>query len=92
MKALAAEITQKFAKRLSKLGIVVKECTGDMQLTRQEIQQTQMLVTTPEKWDVLTRKGVGDVELVQLVRLLIIDEVHLLHDCPECLVAGDTIE
>jgi len=39
-----------------------------------------MLVTTPEKWDVVTRKSTGDVALTQLVRLLIIDEVHLLHD------------
>ena len=39
-----------------------------------------MLVTTPEKWDVVTRKATGDVALAQLVRLLIIDEVHLLHD------------
>jgi len=39
-----------------------------------------MLVTTPEKWDVVTRKSTGDIALTQLVRLLIIDEVHLLHD------------
>ena len=39
-----------------------------------------MLVTTPEKWDVVTRKSTGDVALARLVRLLIIDEVHLLHD------------
>lgn len=39
-----------------------------------------MLVTTPEKWDVVTRKGVGDVALSQLVKLLILDEVHLLHE------------
>lgn len=39
-----------------------------------------MVVTTPEKWDVITRKGTGDTELSQLVRLLILDEVHLLHD------------
>lgn len=39
-----------------------------------------MLVTTPEKWDVVTRKSTGDVALTQLVRLLIIDEIHLLHD------------
>ena len=40
----------------------------------------QMIVTTPEKWDVVTRKGTGDVSLSQIVRLLIIDEVHLLHE------------
>lgn len=50
-----------------------------MQLTKSEIAQTQMLVTTPEKWDVITRKGAGDVQLISLVKLLIIDEVHLLH-------------
>ena len=40
----------------------------------------QVIVTTPEKWDVVTHKGTGDVGLSQLVRLLIIDEVHLLHE------------
>ncbi|TVY15045.1 putative helicase [Lachnellula arida] len=80
MKALAAEITQKLGSRLAWLGIQVRELTGDMHLTKKEIVQTQIIVTTPEKWDVVTRKGTGDTELVQKVRLLIIDEVHMLHD------------
>lgn len=37
-----------------------------MQLTKAEIAATQMIVTTPEKWDVVTRKGVGDTELAQV--------------------------
>ena len=80
MKALAAEITEKLGKRLAWLGIRCREYTGDMHLTKAEIVQTQIIVTTPEKWDVVTRKGTGDTELVQKVRLLIIDEVHMLHD------------
>ena len=80
MKALAAEITEKLGKRLEWLGINVRELTGDMHLTKKEITQTQIIVTTPEKWDVVTRKSTGDTELVQKVRLLIIDEVHMLHD------------
>ncbi|KAI9689957.1 MAG: hypothetical protein M1822_009839 [Bathelium mastoideum] len=80
MKALAAEITEKLGKRLAWLGIQVRELTGDMHLTKAEIVQTQIIVTTPEKWDVVTRKSTGDTELVQKVRLLIIDEVHMLHD------------
>lgn len=104
MKALAAEMTKNFSKRLEGLGIKVRELTGDMQLTKSEIHETQvtlrdwvwqiivwqiifknivelqMLITTPEKWDVVTRKAVGDSALSQLVKLLIIDEVHLLHD------------
>ena len=80
MKALAAEMTDNFGKRLAPLGLTVKELTGDMQLSKSEIMKTQMLVTTPEKWDVVTRKGTGDLSLVQSVKLLIIDEVHLLHE------------
>ncbi|MCJ1277955.1 hypothetical protein MMC21_005769 [Puttea exsequens] len=80
MKALAAEITEKLGRRLAWLGIQVREYTGDMHLTKKEIVQTQIIVTTPEKWDVVTRKSTGDTELVQKVRLLIIDEVHMLHD------------
>ncbi|KAJ3568402.1 hypothetical protein NPX13_g6430 [Xylaria arbuscula] len=80
MKALAAEVTEKLGKRLAWLGICCREYTGDMHLTKSEVVQTQIIVTTPEKWDVITRKGTGDTELVQKVRLLIIDEVHMLHD------------
>jgi activating signal cointegrator complex subunit 3 len=79
MKALAAEVTANFGKRLQPLGLKVRELTGDMQLTKRELQETQMIVTTPEKWDVITRKG-GDVAVASLVRLLILDEVHLLAD------------
>ena len=78
MKALAAEITEKFGKRLAWLGIEVREFTGDMHLTKAEISRTQIIVTTPEKWDVVTRRGTGDTELVQKVRLLIIDEVSCI--------------
>lgn len=48
-----------------------------MQLTRAEIADSHMLVSTPEKFDVCTRKG-GDGSLANQVSLLIIDEVHLL--------------
>ncbi|XP_056637201.1 activating signal cointegrator 1 complex subunit 3-like isoform X1 [Diorhabda sublineata] len=79
MKALATEMVVNFSKKLAPIGITVKECTGDMQLSKKEIAETQMLVTTPEKWDVITRKGAVDTEVVGLVKLLIIDEVHLLN-------------
>ncbi|EGW31106.1 DNA-directed DNA polymerase [Spathaspora passalidarum NRRL Y-27907] len=80
LKALAAEIVEKYSKKLQWLGISVRELTGDMQLTHAEIMSTQIIVTTPEKWDVVTRKSNGDSELVAKVKLLIIDEVHLLHE------------
>jgi replicative superfamily II helicase len=39
---------------------------GDIQLTKTEIMNTQIIVTTPEKWDVVTRKATGDTELCQV--------------------------
>ncbi len=41
----------------SDAGIAVRELTGDMQLSKRELAETQMIVTTPEKWDVITRKA-----------------------------------
>ena len=77
MKALAQEVVEKFSSRLKPLGLIVREFTGDMQLSRQEVADSHLIVTTPEKWDVVTRKG-GDGSLGTLVSLIIIDEVHLL--------------
>jgi activating signal cointegrator complex subunit 3 len=79
MKALAAEVTAAFSRRLAPLGLSVRELTGDTQLSKKELDETTMLVTTPEKWDVITRKG-GEVSAAATLRLLIIDEVHLLND------------
>lgn len=39
---------------------------GDMQMTKAEIAATQIIVTTPEKWDVVTRKPTGEGELASV--------------------------
>lgn len=39
MKALAQEVVAKFSVRLKTLGLIVKEYTGDMQLTRAEVSK-----------------------------------------------------
>ncbi|KAH9965547.1 putative RNA helicase [Lactifluus volemus] len=79
MKALVQEMVGNFSSRLGPFGIKVGELTGDSQMTKQQIAETQIIVTTPEKWDVITRKN-SDTSYTNLVRLLIIDEIHLLHD------------
>nr|5M59_A Chain A, Pre-mRNA splicing helicase-like protein [Thermochaetoides thermophila]5M59_C Chain C, Pre-mRNA splicing helicase-like protein [Thermochaetoides thermophila]5M59_E Chain E, Pre-mRNA splicing helicase-like protein [Thermochaetoides thermophila]5M59_G Chain G, Pre-mRNA splicing helicase-like protein [Thermochaetoides thermophila] len=79
LKALVQEQVGNFGKRLEPYGIKVSELTGDRQLTKQQISETQVIVTTPEKWDVITRKAT-DISYTNLVRLIIIDEIHLLHD------------
>ncbi|GAB7354044.1 hypothetical protein MBLNU459_g4625t1 [Dothideomycetes sp. NU459] len=79
LKALVQEQVGNFGKRLEPYGIKVSELTGDRQLTKQQIAETQVIVTTPEKWDVITRKAT-DTSYTNLVRLICIDEIHLLHD------------
>ena len=79
LKALVQEQVGNFGKRLAPYGIKVSELTGDRQLTKQQIADTQVIVTTPEKWDVITRKAT-DTSYTNLVRLIVIDEIHLLHD------------
>jgi pre-mRNA-splicing helicase BRR2 len=79
LKALVQEQVGNFGKRLEPYGIRVSELTGDRQLTKQQIADTQIIITTPEKWDIITRKAT-DTSYTRLVRLIVIDEIHLLHD------------
>jgi activating signal cointegrator complex subunit 3 len=81
MKALAQEVVEKFSSKLKALRLIVRELTGDMQLSRAEADSANVIVTTPEKWDVVTRKsGTDENSLGNQCGLLIIDEVHLLAD------------
>ena len=57
-------------QRLKSYGLRVEELTGDHQLTKEQINATQIIVCTPEKWDIITRKG-GERTYTQLVRLMI---------------------
>ncbi len=79
MKALVAEITGNLSNRLKTLGITVKELTGDVHLSKSQIEETQIIISTPEKWDIITRKT-GERLFVEKVKLIIIDEIHLLSD------------
>ena len=80
MKALVQEMVKNFSTRLAPYGMTVAELTGDSNLTRAQLAVTQVIVTTPEKWDVVTRKNTDASSFIRLVKLVIIDEIHLLHD------------
>ncbi|KAF5400264.1 U5 small nuclear ribonucleoprotein helicase [Paragonimus heterotremus] len=80
MRSLVQEVVGNFNRLLSSYGIKVDELTGDHQLTREQIYETQVIVCTPEKWDVVTRRGGDERAYISLVRLIIFDEIHLLHD------------
>lgn len=81
IKALVQEIVENFSKKLSvpPFNLQVKELTGDHQLNQREISDAQIIVCTPEKWDIVTRKSL-DRLYTKIVRLVIFDEIHLLHN------------
>lgn len=71
MAVISGDLPSSFPQRLASYGITVSELTGDHQLCKEEINATQIIVCTPEKWDIITRKG-GERTYTQLVRLIII--------------------
>lgn len=80
MKALVQEVVSNLQQRLGEpFGLAVRELSGDVSLSQAELSATQIIVTTPEKWDIVTRKA-GDRTYTQAVKLVVIDEIHLLHD------------
>lgn len=88
LKALANEIVDKFKTTLSFLNIKVNEFSADVNLSKEQIDQTNLFVAIPEKWDLFTRKNDS---IFDTLRLMIIDEVHLLNEdrgrVLECIMA-----
>lgn len=53
------------------------ELTGDVTPDANAIQNSSVIVTTPEKWDGVSRSW-QTRNYVQAVALIVIDEIHLL--------------
>ncbi|XP_054836336.1 probable ATP-dependent DNA helicase HFM1 [Eublepharis macularius] len=80
IKALCSQRFEDWKEKFEPIGLVCKELTGDTAMDDLfEIQHAHVILTTPEKWDSMTRKW-RDNSLVQLVKLFLIDEVHVVKD------------
>ncbi|XP_010789686.1 activating signal cointegrator 1 complex subunit 3-like, partial [Notothenia coriiceps] len=78
MKALVRERIEDWKVRIEEqLGKKVVELTGDVTPDMRAISQADLIVTTPEKWDGVSRSW-QNRSYVQKVAILIIDEIHLL--------------
>ncbi|CAI7629740.1 unnamed protein product [Penicillium discolor] len=80
-KSLCSERFRDWHSKFSSLNLKCAELTGDtdhMQL--RNVQSSQIIITTPEKWDSMTRKWKDHMKLMQLVKLFLIDEVHILKE------------
>nr|XP_026695104.1 ATP-dependent DNA helicase MER3-like [Ciona intestinalis] len=81
IKALCTERHEDWSRKFSPLGLECQELTGDSDIDDfWQLQKADIILTTPEKWDSMTRRWRDNTSLVRRVHLFLIDEVHLLND------------
>jgi len=80
-KSLCSERQRDWRSKFATLDLTCAELTGDTDNAHlRSVQSAHIIVTTPEKWDSMTRKWKDHAKLMQLVKLFLIDEVHILRD------------
>lgn len=80
-KSLCSERAKDWEKKFSHLSLQCAELTGDTSHAQtRRVGQASIVVTTPEKWDSITRKWSDHHRLLSMVRLVLIDEIHILND------------
>ncbi|KAL9404099.1 hypothetical protein Peur_001071 [Populus x canadensis] len=82
-KALVQEKLRDWTQKFGSLGINCLELTGDNEFyNTRTIQEADIILTTPEKFDSVTRYRIkdGGLSFFSDIGLLLIDEVHLLND------------
>ncbi|KAL0430193.1 UNVERIFIED_CONTAM: DExH-box ATP-dependent RNA helicase DExH17 [Sesamum radiatum] len=83
IKSTGAKKLRDWTKKLGPLGINCLELTGDNEYySIKSIQDTDIILTTPEKFDAVTRYRIkdGGLSFFSDIALVLIDEVHLLND------------
>ncbi|BFZ54762.1 ATP-dependent DNA helicase MER3 [Savitreella phatthalungensis] len=80
-KALCSERQADWGVRFARLGLTCGELTGDTAIEHQDaVKRSDIIITTPEKWDSVSRRWQDSSSLVRMVRLFLVDEVHMLRD------------
>lgn len=80
-KSLCSERFRDWSRKFMTLGLQCAELTGDTDQSQlRSVQSSQIIITTPEKWDSMTRKWKDHARLMQLVKLFLVDEVHILKE------------
>ena len=80
-RSLCSERFRDWSHKFRVLGLTCGELTGDTDAKYfQDVQTASIIITTPEKWDATTRKWRDHSRLMQLVKLVLVDEVHILKE------------
>ena len=78
-KSLCSERQQDWQSKFGPLGLTCVELTGDTENGHiQSVKRAGIIITTPEKWDSVTRKWKDHEKLMKMIKLFLIDEVHIL--------------
>ncbi|KFK37089.1 hypothetical protein AALP_AA4G211800 [Arabis alpina] len=78
LEAIAKERFRDWEKKFGKgLGLEVVELTGKAALDLKLLEKGQIIISTPEKWDALSRRW-KQRKCIQQVSLFILDELHLI--------------
>ena len=76
LKALARDLLRDWTPKFRAIGLSVEELTGDSAPDQRALKKADVLITTPEKWDVTRQFQKRDY--ARHAALMILDEVHLL--------------
>ena len=80
-KSLCSERQRDWQTKFATLDLQCAELTGDTDSAQlRNVQHASIIITTPEKWDSMTRKWKDHQRLMQMVKLFLIDEVHILKE------------
>ncbi|SMR48968.1 unnamed protein product [Zymoseptoria tritici ST99CH_1E4] len=80
-KSLCSERQRDWQAKFAHLDLQCAELTGDTENAQlRNVQHASIIITTPEKWDSMTRKWKDHQKLMQMVKLFLIDEVHILKE------------
>ena len=82
LKALCNERHKEWTEKFGPLGLSVCEVTGDTESDEYiKVHRSNIIITTPEKWDSVTRKWKdNNKNIMDQTKLICIDEVHLLSE------------
>lgn len=91
-KALCNEVYLSWRQKFGTHNLTAALVTGDADNEEfsdlSDLHQFQIAVTTPEKWDSMTRKWRDHHEIAKMIKLVLIDEIHLVGDANR----GPTLE
>lgn len=80
-KALCNERYTDWFSKFQSLNCIVGLLTGDSPFVELDfIRKSDLIICTPEKWDILTRRWADHSKILNLVKLLLVDEIHVLRE------------